>query len=269
MYTIGSDPEFFVAHQDIMYPAFKIISGTKENPTHLGDGYSILHDNVLIEGNIPPANTVEEFVTNMRKLKIKMNNVLKAFNCKIKESDVEIFLPEHLEHEKAKEFGCMPFTDAWTFEDVGAPEITENWRTAGFHIHVGYENTSEYPMEVVNIAIARAFDFFALLPANAYHRDTRRDNNYGGFGKFRHKPYGLELRGLSGYYSEDRFLKWAYNQTIKTVDFVLKGDLVETLLELTPADITLKAARSVLGMSPVEQRVTKEIVLPAAQKLVT
>ena len=107
------------------------------------------------------------------------------------------------------------------------------------------------------------------MPANNFHKDSRREDNYGGYGKFRHKPYGLELRGLSGFYAKDLYLKWAYDQTIKAVDFVLKGDLVETLLELTPEDITLRSACDKLGMNIVEQRVTKEIVLPAAQKLVT
>ena len=132
MYTIGSDPEFFVRNnKGENYPAYNIITGKKEAPNHLGDGYSILHDNVLIEGNIPPAENLEQFVTYMRILKVKMNKILRVFNCEIFESDVETFSDKYLKDDKAKEFGCMPFTNAWTFEETGAPEITENFRTAG------------------------------------------------------------------------------------------------------------------------------------------
>ena len=40
-YTIGSDPEFFVTRDNVLYPAYNVIKGTKEHPTHLGDGYDI------------------------------------------------------------------------------------------------------------------------------------------------------------------------------------------------------------------------------------
>jgi len=270
MYTIGSDPEFFVVKKKYeKYPAFKIISGTKEQPLLLGNGYSVLYDNVLIEGNIPPADSAEEFITNMRTLKVKMNKILRVFDCEILESSVELFDAQYLEDLRAQEFGCMPYVDAWTFEELGASKIEENWRPAGFHIHVGYENTSTYPKEAVNIAIARAFDFFVTLPARLYNCDIRRENSYGGYGKFIHKPYGLELRSLSGHFAKDDLLKWVYVQTIKSIDFVLKNDLVEDLLNVSIEDLTLHGAKNRLGISVSENRVRKEIVLAEPQKLLT
>ena len=134
---------------------------------------------------------------------------------------------------------------------------------------MGYENTSKYPKEVVNIAIARAFDFFAILPARIHKTDTRRERNYGGYGKFRNKIYGLELRGLSGYFAKDIYLKWVYEQTIKTVDFVLKGKNVELLLELSEEHLTRAESITKLGIDTLDQKVTGELILTEPQKLVT
>lgn len=270
MYTIGSDPEFFVRKiAGPNYPAFKIIQGTKESPEDMGDGYSVLYDNTLIEGNIPPVDTLEDFVTNIRTLKDKMRSLIMPFQCDLYPSDVENYLPEHLEDERAQQFGCLPYIDAWTFEEINAPEIKESYRTAGFHIHVGYKNTSKYPKEIVNIAIARAFDFFATFPSRFEKFDKRRGDSYGSFGSIRHKPYGLELRSLSGYFAKDCYLKWVYNQTIKAVDFVLEYDLVEDLLDLTRDDLNTMSAESKLGITMSAEKVRKEIVSTKIQTFVT
>jgi hypothetical protein len=267
-YTIGSDPEFFVKKiNGPNYPAFKVIRGTKESPTDVGEGYSVLYDNVLIEGNVPPANSMEEFIKHIRTLKMKMRGVLRPSHCDLYESDVENFLPEHLETEEAKLFGCLPYVDAWSWGEVKAPEIKSTYRTAGFHIHVGYENKSKYPKEIVNIAIARAFDFFAVFPSRFEKSDIRRDENYGAYGSFRHKPYGLELRALSGYFAKDCYLKWVYTQTIKAVDFVLEYDLVEDMLDLTKEHLNTISAESKLGIMLSSEKVFKDTI--ALEKVVT
>ena len=71
--TVGSDPEFFIIQKyedaEFPIPAYEIIPGTKSDPIDFGNGFKVLIDNVLVEGNIPPANTREEFVNNMRMLK--------------------------------------------------------------------------------------------------------------------------------------------------------------------------------------------------------
>ena len=136
-----------------------------------------------------------------------------------------------------------------------------------FHIHVGYENLTKYPNELLNVAIARAFDCFAVVPANYFNFDQRRDGNYGGFGKFRNKPYGIELRSLGGAFAGDRFLDWVYTQTIKTLDFVLNYDFVEEFLDLSQEQLKPGALKETFGIITTEQRVRSNIVLPEAQKL--
>lgn len=259
MYTIGSDPEFLVIKNREPYPAFNIVKGTKKKPTDLGDGYKVLYDNVLVEGNIPPAKSGEEFITNIRTLKDKINRVLMPFDCDLLEEDSGIYLPKHLIDKRAQEIGCMPYMNAWTFQEEVPGDFTGSMRPAGFHIHVGYENTTEYPNELVNIAIARVFDYFVVLPAKYYHHDSLRWSTYGGFGKFRHTPYGIELRSLGASFSRDKCLKWVYDQTIKALDFVFQSNSINVFLDLEIDSLTMEGARDILGISLMEQRVHTSI----------
>ena len=132
MYTIGSDPEFFVIKgQYYTIPAFEIIAASKDKPANLKNGYKVFHDNVTVEGNIPPAKSKEEFITNMRTIKVKINKLLSPFNCRILESSSETFSAKQLEDKRANEFGCMPYMNAWTFQEEIPAEITNIYRTAG------------------------------------------------------------------------------------------------------------------------------------------
>jgi len=270
MYTIGSDPEFFVEKKNTrIVPSFEIVSRSKKKPMDLGEGFSMFYDNVTLEGNMPPAETLEEFVTNIRKLKIKMNKYLNVWSSRIVESSSERLFFLDLDDKRAKEFGCSPFYNSWTFQEEVSPEITENFRVAGFHLHIGYENTTDYPNELVNFAIARAFDFFVVYPSTFVDKYSLRKDNYGGFGKFRHKPYGIELRSLGGFFLRDNYLKWVYEQTIKTMDFVIQGGNVRNLLDLEITDISIQNAKEKLGIEMMQQKVKSEVVLSAIEKFTT
>jgi len=65
---IGADPELFIKDRDNkIVPAFLLVDGTKDNPTPISDdGHAIQYDNVMMEYNIPPSSTVEEFIKHNR-----------------------------------------------------------------------------------------------------------------------------------------------------------------------------------------------------------
>ena len=112
--TIGSDPEFFIVTKNgEAYPSIDLFKGTKEEPESQGNGFAILKDNVLVEGNIPPAKTCEEFVTYMKTLKSMINSVLAISGLELHSADSMQFKPRFLDHPEANVFGCSSYKNAW------------------------------------------------------------------------------------------------------------------------------------------------------------
>src|SRR5690606_27611941 len=87
-------------------------------------------------------------------------------------------------------------------------------RTAGGHIHVGYDN----PDNAMSADIVLAMDVMLGVPSVLIDGDTRRRQMYGKAGCFRFKEYGLEYRTLSNFWimSEER-IRWAFRQTQQAV----------------------------------------------------
>jgi hypothetical protein len=111
-----------------------------------------------------------------------------------------------------------------------------NRRVAGFHIHIGYTLlTPDITKLVMNRYIAKAFDFFVVYPSRQHHNDPFREKYYGGYGNYRDTAYGNECRALGGFFTDDKYLSWAYQQAIKSVvycsdkDNLLKLDQVGVL----------------------------------------
>lgn len=112
--TIGSDPEFFIVDKkNNPYPSINLFEGTKENPEDKGNGFAIVKDNVLVEGNIPPANTKEEFVKYMKELKYLINSILELKGLKLYSTDSMKYAPRYLKHPEACIFGCSAYKNAW------------------------------------------------------------------------------------------------------------------------------------------------------------
>ena len=123
--TIGSDPEFFIVNsKDEAFPSIGIFNGTKDEPEDQGGGFALLKDNVLVEGNIPPAKTCEEFVTYMKTLKAMMNSVLAIAGLKLHSSDSMKFKPRFLTHPEANVFGCSSYKNAWCLGSFSAENMS-------------------------------------------------------------------------------------------------------------------------------------------------
>jgi len=242
--TIGSDPEFFVVEPTItgnrkVVPAYNVMPGTKYNPVDFGNGFKTLTDNILAEGNIPPAKTAEEFVNNMKNLKnIIYDNFLSGLDMGLLSLDSASLSYSDLEDPRATEFGCAPYYDAWANKTIRLRDLdkTEK-RSAGFHIHVGYTYEGTFKKKLVNIALTRAFDFFVIKWANKVHYDEFREQYYGGFGKMRNTSYGVEFRSLGGYFTKDEFLETVYNKTMNVLEYCNTDDNIQKLLKLTKEDL--------------------------------
>lgn len=225
--TFGSDPEYFVRNETtkMIVSSIPIIKGTKELPESMGDGYFILKDNILVEGNIPPATDRAGFIANMGELRSRLDAYIKAKYpvLGLYHSDCEEVSDMFLSDPEALQFGCSPYLNAWDEESHRAKDMSDvNFRTAGFHIHIGYDTTDDcvWSKETLNKMITRAFDLFVIIPSCLINVDRRRFENYGGLGQYRQTNYGLECRSLGAFFAAEKYIPWAFDQTVKALDFV-------------------------------------------------
>lgn len=207
-FTLGADPEMFIVNKSNgkVISAIGLIPGTKAEPCpikELGDGFAMQTDNILSEFNIPKCYGVSEFIDNIKIAKSYIQKYVKSIN-----KDLDILCAasmdvdsDQLQHKQAKLFGCDPDYNAYTEERNPKPvdAAKHNLRSAGFHIHIGYENNNIDE----SLYLIKVLDTFLGLPSVIRDTDTRRRSLYGKAGSFRLKPFGLEYRVLSSKMLED------------------------------------------------------------------
>ena len=264
--TIGSDPEFFITTKDgDAYPSTEIFTGTKDQPEDQGNGFALLKDNVLVEGNIPPAHNEEEYVIFMKTLQDMINSVLAINGLKLFASDSMTYRPRFLSHPEANVFGCSSYKNAWEIGIFSAENMSHlPIRVAGSHQHVGYQLlTEEVSQRKMNRYIAKAFDYFVTWPSRQHHNDEFRAKYYGPYGVYRDCPaYGLECRQLGGHFTHPDHLAWVYQQTVKSVAYCSEMTNL-ALLDLVEAPVTEDIEMTlknygVLGIDHNEQLITED-----------
>jgi len=268
--TFGSDPEYFVRNETtgMIVSSIPIIEGTKEAPESMGDGYSILKDNILVEGNIPPANDKAGFIANMSELRYRLDTYIKAKYpaLGLYHSDCEDVSDMFLSHPDALQFGCSPYLNAWDEESHRAKDMSDvSFRTAGFHIHIGYDTTNDCPWskETLNKMITRAFDLFVIIPSCLVNVDRRRFENYGGLGQYRQTSYGLECRSLGAFFAAEKYIPWAFDQTLKAIEFVSDEKNLYKLMYIAKPIAKFKA-----GIFTFESAPYKEIGITLEDQLI-
>ncbi len=223
--TIGSDPEFFLFKDNSAFPAIRFTSGTKQVPEEIKPGFMLQKDNLLIEGNIPPCINKNEFVNNLLFLKDYIRSRVEIKNLELVCADSAKFKPRYLRIPEAQEFGCNPYRLAWNKgKTIVADDLSRiSYRVAGFHIHIGYKWTA-VPKRLTDIAVAKAFDLFVTNPSRKIYLDEIRKKYYGRFGSYREKSYGIECRSLGGYFLNDKYLSWIWDQIMVMSDYLQNID---------------------------------------------
>jgi hypothetical protein len=246
--TFGSDPEYFVTNEQTkrIISAIPLIEGTKESPESLGDGYFIQRDNVLAEGNVPPVLTKEAFIYVMKELKDRIIDYLRKKYSTLGLVHADCMSLDHvfLSHPEAMQFGCSPNLNAWDKEIHKAKDMSEEcFRTAGFHIHCGYETDGSciWNKETINMIIARAYDLFVILPSCMISVDQRRFENYGGLGQYRDTSYGLELRSLGAFFADPSYISWVFDQLQKAMEYVNNEENIYKLMYLAKPETRFKS----------------------------
>jgi hypothetical protein len=212
--TLGADPEVFVRYSDgTLSSAIGKIGGSKEHPKPVRLG-AIQEDNVLAEFNIDPASSKEEFIHNIKTVLSELEIALEVHKLEALIQSSHTYEIDQLLGwgDKALEFGCGAEWDAYTQQVKKAPNgALGGLRTAGGHIHVGYDD----PFELGNYSLGRMMDFALGIPSVLMDTDTGRRALYGQAGAIRHKPYGVEYRTLSNFWiKSEELMAWAYEQTL-------------------------------------------------------
>lgn len=236
-FLIGSDPEAFIVNDisGLVVSAKRFTDGTKDTPEDCDNGYAILNDNILIEGNVPPAGSKQEFIDNMKELHNIMSWRAETRGAHLHNSDCETISEALLKTDEAQEFGCSSFRDAWNENvEIETPQLNGNMRPAGNHIHLGFSELDSWS-DSLKMAIVRAFDMFVTLPAiDITGMNYRTSNLYGILGACRIKSYGIECRSLGGTFFNPKYFGWIYDNVETAINFAVENeDLLVNLPSIT------------------------------------
>jgi len=233
-FTIGCDPEVFLqSPTGVVVSAVGLIGGTKKEPLRVDNG-ALQEDNVLGEFNTDPASSFGMFRDNIRSVMGQLESKVSPFKLKVVSS--HSFTREVLKAggRQAMQFGCDPDTNAWTGEENQSPSPFTNLRTAGGHVHVGFD-VEDRDMQA-RYDVMKLMDVYLGIPSVLLDDDVERRSMYGKAGACRLKEYGAEYRVLSNFWLQsDEHIEWVYNQTERAVE---NKDYLEEILEkYTPSII--------------------------------
>lgn len=241
--TIGADPELFIVNNKTkkVVSAVGLIPGEKGNPyvaDDMPEGFGLETDNILAEFNIPPATNETGFVNNIEYMKQYIDKFVKNIN-----PDLGIVCAasrtvdkNQLQSPQAQLFGCDVDYNVYTDKPNPKPKGTStNLRSAGFHIHIGYNN----PNIDTSLALVRYLDVYLGVPSVIYDKDKRRRSLYGKAGCFRLTDYGVEYRVLSSAMMKDVntiCFVWrqisaalnAYHEGVPLPDFRIVSEIINT-----------------------------------------
>ena len=221
---IGIDPEMFLfdKKQNKFISAIDKIGGTKEEPKPIGNGCFVQEDNMSVEFNTPATDNNKQFKAAINYVKGYLNSLYD--NVTAEPVATVIFDKKETDDPRAWIFGCDPDYSVYTMEENKKPSSTNKFkRTAGGHIHFGYEKGRSYAQ---NAEIIKLADLYLGIPSLFMDSDKERREMYGKPGAFRHKPYGVEYRTLSNFWiAEDTLMDWAFAEAMRVMDVVGKVKL--------------------------------------------
>jgi hypothetical protein len=250
-FTLGADPELFLYDtlKKEYVPSNTYFTGSKDNPTVFGEGYAVLCDNFMVEFNIPPQKTMQEFTQVLLNAIGFIQSRVPEF-VEIHFTDTVKFKEEHLNNESAYEFGCMPQLNIYNAVCLDMSEIPPNIRFAGGHIHFGTTQKLNYTR------IVKCFDLFIGIPLKLRSEDSEisRDLVYGNLGTYRETSYGFEYRTPSNIWLQDsETMSWVFNQANKAFKIYQDSDLVlPNDLEMFTAEQSKEGMREILQTLLIE-----------------
>ena len=191
---VGGDPEFFLNKHGILTSSKGLLGGSKHDPYKLQYG-AVQEDNIMLEMNLIPSATLEEFQTNINNLLTEVRTKLSPCGADLMINSPEVCMTQDMLHSnEAQEFGCEPDYNAWTGRRNATPKLEKDeWRYAGGHIHVSV-NTILDKHQQRNIV--KWYDISVGLYCVLHDTGLRRASVYGTAGRFRPTTYGDDASGI-------------------------------------------------------------------------
>lgn len=219
MITVGTDSELFFMSGGKTASAIGTIGGDKCNPVWVGDDFNIQEDNVLGEFAIAHCVDSVQWCSRIDSAISWLGGIAEANGMNAAILSSSVLEDKWLQSPMAKEFGCTP---DWCVYDgtMKRPSPNGNLRTAGGHIHVGYECDFSIESDVV-----RWMDIHMGLVSVVLDDDKLRRSLYGQAGSYRPKPYGLEYRVLSNFWLKSKdTIEWAFHTAKACVEIAIDGE---------------------------------------------
>lgn len=202
---IGSDVEFFVRNSlgDVI-PAYTVIDHDKNDPI-VNQDIKLYYDNVLLEFNIPPCKSIREFIENIESgINFAESKIRPHF---LDTSASTYFSPEFMSDSRSQVVACDIEYNAYNMQpNYFIQDALKNtsMRTSGGHLHLSgvssdsISDKTKYPLFVYML------DLFLGISSLLVEKDqTQKDRRkfFGKAGSFRIKPYGIEYRVLSSWWT--------------------------------------------------------------------
>lgn len=241
--TIGSDPEVLLRNRKThqIVSAIPFVPEGKDAPRDLGNGFKVLHDNVLIEFNIPAASSSKEFLANLREGFRRIHKVV-GIEFELVPQASHVFNPKFLQDRDAKVFGCDREFCAYERRSCLPPDCHTNLRSCGAHIHIGrtdYENPdSDVLMHPISKGrTTQLMDLFVGLALTSIDKDRTsgaRKQLYGRAGRHRPTRYGVEYRTPPNYWLRSpKLAELVYDLTTHAVSIENSGQADQILASVS------------------------------------
>jgi hypothetical protein len=258
-FVAGADPELMlVSPQGELTSAIPLIAGTKTNPLPVPGG-ALQRDNVMAEFNVNPADSLEEFVDNMRQVLGELARMVAPNQLTIRASAQ---YPEaELDNDEARVFGCDPDFNSWSMSrnNFDSTLALAPLRSAGGHWHVGYKEETREMLEdpYGKAEVVKMLDIFQGVPSILLDSDQTaplRRSLYGRAGAHRPKPYGVEYRALGNF--------WVQSPTLVDLMYQLSDVAIRLCAdgESTKIIEAIAAKRIIKAINTSDAKLAKEIV---------
>ena len=226
-FTIGADPEVFVAKSGQVLCAHGLIPGDKEHPHPVNRG-AVQVDGMALEFNIDPASSAEEFAENLRLVQEQLKGMIEGYE--FFDAVSAIFDQKYFDEQPdiAKILGCEPDFNAYTETTNPRPDGSGPMRTVGGHVHVGGFDTDEVmePGHFGNcVTLSKYMDEELGVYSILWDKDDKRRSMYGKAGSFRPKRYGMEYRTLSNaWIFSAPLVQFVYDATERAITRMFEQD---------------------------------------------
>ena len=232
-FLIGADPELFVKDKRSkeFISGWGLIKGDKQNPYPVDDG-AVQVDGMALEFNINPARTKTEFVRNIVSVKRQLSGMIGPDLSLVPTPTVHFSDKVWLNTpDEAAILGCDPDFNAWDGgRENNRPDGEVKFRTGAGHIHIGWTEgvNIDNPVHLdVCIALVQQLDATLGVWSVLKDEDTERRSLYGRAGAFRPKPYGVEYRVLSNFWTKNKTLmSEVYGITMNSIKLLQGGHML-------------------------------------------